>query len=72
MVLGNTYRHPALVANMGATLDHLARGRFVLGLGAGWHEQEHAMYGIAPAADRRADHDARRRGAADQGAVAAA
>ena len=46
LVLGNTYRHPALVANMGATLDHLAPGRFVLGLGAGWHEQEHAMYGM--------------------------
>ena len=46
LVLSNTYRHPALVANMGATLDHLAEGRFVLGLGAGWHEQEHAMYGM--------------------------
>jgi alkanesulfonate monooxygenase SsuD/methylene tetrahydromethanopterin reductase-like flavin-dependent oxidoreductase (luciferase family) len=46
LVLGNTYRHPALVANMGATLDHLAPGRFVLGLGAGWHEEEHAMYGM--------------------------
>jgi len=32
LVLGNTYRHPAVVANMGATLDHLAPGRFVLGL----------------------------------------
>jgi alkanesulfonate monooxygenase SsuD/methylene tetrahydromethanopterin reductase-like flavin-dependent oxidoreductase (luciferase family) len=46
LVLGNTYRHPALVANTGATLDHLAPGRFVLGLGAGWHEEEHAMYGM--------------------------
>jgi alkanesulfonate monooxygenase SsuD/methylene tetrahydromethanopterin reductase-like flavin-dependent oxidoreductase (luciferase family) len=46
LVLGNTYRHPALVANMGATLDHLAPGRFVLGLGAGWHEEEHEMYGM--------------------------
>jgi alkanesulfonate monooxygenase SsuD/methylene tetrahydromethanopterin reductase-like flavin-dependent oxidoreductase (luciferase family) len=46
LVLGNTYRHPALLANMGATLDHLADGRFVLGLGAGWHEQEHEMYGM--------------------------
>jgi alkanesulfonate monooxygenase SsuD/methylene tetrahydromethanopterin reductase-like flavin-dependent oxidoreductase (luciferase family) len=46
LVLGNTYRHPAVVANMGATLDHLAPGRFVLGLGAGWHEEEHAMYGM--------------------------
>lgn len=46
LVLGNTYRHPALVAKMGATLDHIAPGRFVLGLGAGWHEGEHAMYGL--------------------------
>ena len=46
MVFGNTYRHPALLANVAVTLDHLAPGRFVLGLGAGWHEEEHAMYGI--------------------------
>jgi len=46
LVLGNTYRHPALVANSGATLDHVSNGRFVLGLGAGWHEEEHAMYGM--------------------------
>lgn len=46
LVLSNTYRHPAMTANIAATLDHLAPGRFVLGLGAGWHEQEHAMYGL--------------------------
>jgi alkanesulfonate monooxygenase SsuD/methylene tetrahydromethanopterin reductase-like flavin-dependent oxidoreductase (luciferase family) len=46
LVLGNTYRHPTLVAKMGATLDHLAPGRFVLGLGAGWHVGEHEMYGL--------------------------
>jgi alkanesulfonate monooxygenase SsuD/methylene tetrahydromethanopterin reductase-like flavin-dependent oxidoreductase (luciferase family) len=45
LVLSNTYRDPALVARMAATLDHVARGRFVLGLGAGWHEGEHEMYG---------------------------
>ena len=45
LVLGNTYRHPALTAKMGATLDHISAGRFVLGLGASWHEGEHAMYG---------------------------
>jgi alkanesulfonate monooxygenase SsuD/methylene tetrahydromethanopterin reductase-like flavin-dependent oxidoreductase (luciferase family) len=45
LVLSNTYRHPALLARMAATLDHVAEGRFVLGLGAGWHEEEHAMYG---------------------------
>lgn len=46
LVLGNTYRHPALVAKSGATLDHVSGGRFVLGLGAGWHEGEHEMYGM--------------------------
>ena len=46
LVLGNTYRHPAVLARMAATLDVIAGGRFVLGLGAGWHEAEHAMYGL--------------------------
>lgn len=46
LVFGNTYRHPALLAKVAVTLDHLAPGRFVLGLGAGWHEQEHTMYGM--------------------------
>lgn len=45
LVLGNTYRHPALLAKMAATVDHIAQGRFVLGLGAGWHEAEHEMFG---------------------------
>jgi alkanesulfonate monooxygenase SsuD/methylene tetrahydromethanopterin reductase-like flavin-dependent oxidoreductase (luciferase family) len=47
LVLGNTYRHPALTAKSGSTMDHVSGGRFVLGLGAGWHEQEHAMYGMS-------------------------
>lgn len=46
MVTSNTYRHPALVANMITTLDHLSNGRFDFGFGAGWHEEEHRAYGI--------------------------
>jgi F420-dependent oxidoreductase-like protein len=46
LVLGNTYRHPAVVANMAATMDHVSGGRFVLGLGAGGQVNEHAAYGI--------------------------
>ena len=46
LVTGNTYRHPAVLANMVATLDHVSEGRSMLGLGAAWHEAEHAMYGI--------------------------
>jgi alkanesulfonate monooxygenase SsuD/methylene tetrahydromethanopterin reductase-like flavin-dependent oxidoreductase (luciferase family) len=46
LVLGATYRHPAVVANMAATLDHVSGGRVVLGLGAGWQRNEHDAYGI--------------------------
>jgi F420-dependent oxidoreductase-like protein len=46
LVVGNTYRHPAVLANIGATLDHVAEGRLELGLGAGWYEREHDQYGL--------------------------
>ncbi|MEZ5114956.1 MAG: TIGR03560 family F420-dependent LLM class oxidoreductase [Candidatus Nanopelagicales bacterium] len=46
MVLGNLYRHPAVLASMAATLDHVCDGRLVLGIGAGWQANEHAAYGI--------------------------
>ena len=46
LVAGNTYRHPALLANMVATLDNLSDGRVVLGLGAGWQQNEHEAYGL--------------------------
>ncbi|TCC59617.1 TIGR03560 family F420-dependent LLM class oxidoreductase [Kribbella pittospori] len=46
MVLGNTYRHPAVVANQAATIDQMSSGRFVLGIGAGWQVNEHEVYGI--------------------------
>lgn len=46
LVFGNTYRHPAVLAKSAATIDHISGGRFVLGLGAGWQENEHDAYGI--------------------------
>ncbi|MBI3521566.1 MAG: LLM class flavin-dependent oxidoreductase [Chloroflexi bacterium] len=46
LVTGATYRNPALLAKMVATLDHITKGRAILGLGAAWHEDEHKMYGI--------------------------
>jgi len=45
LVLCNDYRNPALVAQMGATLDVLSGGRLELGMGAGWHEPEYEAYG---------------------------
>ena len=45
LVLGNTYRNPALVAKMAATLDQASRGRFVLALGAAWFKREHEAFG---------------------------
>lgn len=46
LVLANPYRHPALTAKMATTLDHVSGGRFVLGLGAGWHVPETTAYGM--------------------------
>jgi F420-dependent oxidoreductase-like protein len=46
IVLGNTYRHPAVVAKMAAQVDIISGGRLLLGLGAGWQQNEHESYGI--------------------------
>ena len=45
-VLSNTFRHPAMVAKAATVMDHVTGGRFILGLGAGWHEGEHRAFGI--------------------------
>ena len=48
------YRHPAVLANAMATIDHLSGGRVTLGLGAGWHQGEYHAYGMPfPAAGVR-------------------
>lgn len=46
MVNGMHHRHPAITANMAATLDHISNGRFELGMGAGWNELEATAYGL--------------------------
>jgi F420-dependent oxidoreductase-like protein len=46
LVFGNTYRHPAVLANLAATVDRITAGRFTLGVGAGWQINEHEQYGI--------------------------
>ncbi len=45
LVLGNTYRNPALLAKMATSLDQASKGRFTLSLGAAWCEREHYGFG---------------------------
>ena len=56
MVSPLTFHHPALLAKMAAALDTLSGGRLDLGIGAGWSDHEHAMFGFAmPALKERLD-----------------
>ena len=53
-VTGMIYRHPAVLANMAATVDIISAGRLELGVGAGWNQMECDAYGIElpPVAER--------------------
>jgi len=46
MVSPLTFYHPAILAKTAAAIDALSGGRFDLGIGAGWNEHEHSMYGV--------------------------
>ena len=45
LVMCSSFRNPALMAKMAATLDDLSGGRVILGLGSGWHDPEYAAFG---------------------------
>ena len=51
-----TFRHPSMIAKLAATADQISGGRIEFGLGAGWHEREHAAYGF-PFPDTRTRMD---------------
>ncbi|HUR77624.1 MAG TPA: TIGR03560 family F420-dependent LLM class oxidoreductase [Acidimicrobiales bacterium] len=46
LVTSVTYRHPTVIANIAAAVDNMSNGRLLLGLGAGWQDNEHQAYGI--------------------------
>jgi alkanesulfonate monooxygenase SsuD/methylene tetrahydromethanopterin reductase-like flavin-dependent oxidoreductase (luciferase family) len=54
LVTSNTFRHPAVLLKQAVTVDHISRGRLILGLGTGWNVDEHRRYGIPlpPPGDR--------------------
>ncbi|MHB8687324.1 MAG: LLM class flavin-dependent oxidoreductase [Candidatus Dormibacteraceae bacterium] len=47
LVTSNTFRHPSVLAKIAITVDHISNGRLEVGLGAGWYEPEHTMFGIS-------------------------
>ena len=53
-VVASTFRHPSVLAKAATVLDNATGGRFILGVGAGWHEGEHEAFGIPlpPMAER--------------------
>lgn len=56
MVSPATFRHPAVLAKAAVTADHVSGGRVEVGLGAGWWEREHELYGFElPAVGPRLD-----------------
>jgi len=56
LVTGNTYRNPALLAKMAATVDQISNGRLILGIGAAWYKREHEAFGwLFPSVRERCD-----------------
>ena len=45
IVMCTSFRNPALLAKMAATLDHVSEGRLILGVGCGWHDPEYEAFG---------------------------
>src|SRR5436190_8977151 len=46
LVAANTFRNPGVTAKLAVTLDHISDGRLILGVGAGWFEDEHRAFGL--------------------------
>ena len=56
IVIGITYRNPAILAKIATTIDHVSNGRLELGIGGAWYELEHNQYGIDfPSIGKRLD-----------------